>query len=318
MKKSKPVITLIIFAVGLIVCLPFAIKAMGESHGLFRPADSTEQPTPETDAPTEPPVTEPPAPETTGGSSDTAADETTEAPTPGSETEPPVTTPPVTDPPETEPSIPVFGGFTNVDLSYFDDALFIGDSRTVGLRDYSVGNLKNATFFCSIGMSAGHARRDEYEYTSGVDASGVKTKYGKSTLDGLLAERKFGKIYIMVGINEMGDTVNNIVLNIRLLSEQIKRAQPDAIIFLCANMHVTKAYSDGGVSKYITNAKINEVNAGIAALADNTTSFYIDINERFDDADHALTAPYSGDGVHVYGKYYREWSLWLCTKGVVR
>ena len=34
---------------------------------------------------------------------------------------------------------------TTVDASYFDDALFIGDSRTVGLKEY--GTLNNATFF---------------------------------------------------------------------------------------------------------------------------------------------------------------------------
>ena len=32
-----------------------------------------------------------------------------------------------------------------VDDDWFDDAVFIGDSRTVGLRDY--GGLDNATFY---------------------------------------------------------------------------------------------------------------------------------------------------------------------------
>ena len=41
--------------------------------------------------------------------------------------------------------------FITSDSSYFDDALFIGDSRTVGLCEY--GTLKNADYFASTGMS---------------------------------------------------------------------------------------------------------------------------------------------------------------------
>jgi len=40
---------------------------------------------------------------------------------------------------------------TDTDNSYFSDALFIGDSRTVGIGAF--GNIKNATFFANTGMS---------------------------------------------------------------------------------------------------------------------------------------------------------------------
>lgn len=40
--------------------------------------------------------------------------------------------------------------FCMVDDDWFDDAVFIGDSRTVGLRDY--GGLNNATFYASTGL----------------------------------------------------------------------------------------------------------------------------------------------------------------------
>lgn len=41
--------------------------------------------------------------------------------------------------------------FTDVTQDYFDDAVFIGDSRTVGLRDY--GGWDNATYYASIGLT---------------------------------------------------------------------------------------------------------------------------------------------------------------------
>ena len=41
--------------------------------------------------------------------------------------------------------------FQSVDDSYFDDALFIGDSRTEGLALY--GSLTNADYFSSVGLT---------------------------------------------------------------------------------------------------------------------------------------------------------------------
>ena len=44
------------------------------------------------------------------------------------------------------------GTFTTEDVSYFSDALFIGDSRTVGLSEYA--DLGDADVFATIGLSS--------------------------------------------------------------------------------------------------------------------------------------------------------------------
>ena len=41
--------------------------------------------------------------------------------------------------------------FHAVDAGYFSDAVFIGDSRTVGLHDY--GGLNDSTFYATVGMN---------------------------------------------------------------------------------------------------------------------------------------------------------------------
>ena len=41
--------------------------------------------------------------------------------------------------------------FHPVDAGYFSDAVFIGDSRTVGLHDY--GGLDDSTFYATVGMN---------------------------------------------------------------------------------------------------------------------------------------------------------------------
>lgn len=89
--------------------------------------------------------------------------------------------------------------FIKSDSSYFDDALFIGDSRTVGLYEY--GTLQNADYFCDIGLAS---YKIENEYIDGY------TIYDK------LSNNEYGKIYVMLGVNEIGNdfdyTMNSLSL----------------------------------------------------------------------------------------------------------
>lgn len=320
MKLAKPLHTLLIFSAVLIICIPAAVYTIGIEYRLWGEPNNTEpEDSPETASPS---VTDIPSVTTAAPAESTVPTDNTSSNLPehsdtsditssvGNINEPTQST--VTNPTDR------YADFVNVDFSYFDDALFIGDSRTVGLRDYTAGNLASATFFCSNGMSASYARRGEYDYTTGVDGNGRKTVLGHGTLESLLTARDFGKIYIMVGINELGDSTQNILRNTGLLRDTVARLEPNAVIFLCANLHVTAEYSQNGSKPYINNDKINEVNDGIAELADNKTTFFIDINSLFDDNDYALDASLGSDGVHVYGKYYRRWSEWLCTRGILR
>jgi hypothetical protein len=82
--------------------------------------------------------------------------------------------------------------FQTVERDYFDDALFVGDSRTVGLMEY--GNLDNASFFADSGMSV---------YGLALKKITMPGK-GKMTFDQVLEERQYGKIYLMLGMNELG------------------------------------------------------------------------------------------------------------------
>ena len=81
--------------------------------------------------------------------------------------------------------------FEKVDKSYFDDALFIGDSRTEGISEY--GGLDNATFFADTGSNI----YDIYDTSVSVNNKNVK-------IEQLLSTNKYGKIYVMMGINELG------------------------------------------------------------------------------------------------------------------
>lgn len=128
--------------------------------------------------------------------------------------------------------------FTTVDASYFDDALFIGDSRTVGIAEY--GSLKNATYFADVGLNV---------YVAQTKAIAVKN-VGTVTLPQLLSQKTFGKVYIMLGINELGNDLDDITAKFSSLIDTVRAAQPDAIIFVEANLHV-------GPSRSSTDATFN-------------------------------------------------------------
>ncbi len=195
----------------------------------------------------------------------------------------------------TSPAAPVVS-FISSDLSYFDDALFIGDSRTVGIQEY--GTIKNADYFCSVGMSAAQIND---ESINGM------------TFDQAIDAKQYGKVYLMLGINEVGNDFEYTLTAYRAVVEKIKVHQPNAIIYLQGNLHV----SSSAETNVINNEGINYLNSRIASLADNSRVFYIDINEVYDDESGCLTESYTSDGVHPLAMYYQQWCEWLCSKAVM-
>ena len=185
---------------------------------------------------------------------------------------------------------------------FFSDALFIGDSRTVGLEDYA--ELETATFFAYSGLSSFSA------FKKTLDVDGV----GDTTLDELLTSKHYGKIYLMLGINELGYPLSSIQSQYTHVANRIHELHPHAQILLCANLRVV---ADGTEKRdYVANDTINQVNAHIASLADNETFFYVDVNPLFDDGNGALDPQYCADDIQPYGKYYYVWGEWLYEVGI--
>ena len=178
-----------------------------------------------------------------------------------------------------------------------DDALFIGDSRTVGLMEYA--GIDGADYFCTVGMSVYNIHKKP------VSVPNV----GKVTLTELLNSKKYGKIYIMLGINEVGYKFSSTVEKYSELIEFVKGKQSNAVIFIQANLHVSKSRSDR--DKVVNNTAINGLNAELAKLADGKSKFYLDANILFDDKTGALSSDKSEDNTHLYAKYYKEWGEWI-------
>lgn len=191
--------------------------------------------------------------------------------------------------------------FHPVDESYFADALFIGDSRTVGLGLYAP--IGDATYFGSTGMTS----FDVFDVTAGD--TGVY-----DYLENLLTYNTYGKIYFMVGINELGSDKDSQREAYWEAVERMHELQPDAVIFLMANLGVT--YERSVSDAYINRDSMDEFNRWIATNADGETYFYLDANFLFCDEDGYLRSDLSWDGAHVYADVYTEWSEYIMQNGI--
>ncbi|MCI6755926.1 MAG: GDSL-type esterase/lipase family protein [Lachnospiraceae bacterium] len=198
--------------------------------------------------------------------------------------------------------------FTDVDDSYLADALIIGDSRTEGLHGFT--SMQKSTYFASKeGLSVYNFWDKEVNYYEpGKDAA-------KKSMDEVLAGRTFGKIYISLGINELGiGTTKKYYDNYREILAKIREAQPDAVIFIEGMMHVSEKLSS--TSNVFSNTIVVQRNTAVATLANGHDIFYIDMNSVLCDADGNLQADMTGDGIHLYASEYEKWHAFLLTRGI--
>ncbi len=260
------------------------------------------------------PNTDPVIPETSSQNTTTVTPpETTKTPPPETTVKLPETTvkpPETTKEPETtkkeETTSPITTRPPVSDEEYFSDTLFLGDSRTVGFALYA--RIPQATYFARTSMNVSNVFDNKPSETS--DTSSY------DSLAHLLTEKKFGKIYILLGINEIGYSYSWIVNNYSKTIEYIRMYQPDAKIIIQSNMHVTKKKSDANPNTF-SNARIDELNRRLSALADGKNIHYLGFEKIFDDSTGNMSADYSGDGVHLYAKCYKLWRDWILENGKI-
>ncbi len=198
--------------------------------------------------------------------------------------------------------------FTNVTDVYFADAVFLGDSRMEGLSLYCKELDEIATFYAKPSLSV---------YTLLKKAFIPKDGGGKMTIPEALSLRQYGKVYIMVGINGIDvGTTDYYKEHYQEVIDEIKQLQPNALIYVCSIMHVTKHKSE--TDRIFANSKIDAMNAAAAELADGETIFYLDMNEPVDDEEGNLRKDLTGDGVHLKGSAYEPWHQYLLTHAIVR
>lgn len=198
----------------------------------------------------------------------------------------------------------------SVSDAYFSDALFIGDSRTHGLQAY--GTMEGMTDFLaqdSLTLATLFSEPVTYHAKDGSESQVLITD--------LLSSKKYRKIYLSLGVNEIGyGTTTDYYQNFRDAVTVIRNLQPDAIIYIEGIMHVS--YAMGSSSSSINNTNIVQKNQAIATLANGRDIFYIDLNSALCDSDGDLPSNLTGDGVHLEAEALEMWHQFLKNNAIVR
>ena len=192
---------------------------------------------------------------------------------------------------------PTEANYNEITEQWFDDALFIGDSRTVGLRDYA--RLGKADYFCNVGMSV-----------FGVLEARERDQYFEETdLVGLLRQKKYNKIYISLGLNDSEAPFNLLMDAYHTLLRTVREEQPQAVVILQAMITVDRKKASSAWYFAIDNLKM--IDGAIRDFADGKQVLYIDANTHFADEEGYLPDGKAWDGCHFDIAGYQEWAQWI-------
>ena len=220
----------------------------------------------------------------------------------------PESTPTPTPTPTPEPTPEAFD-FTQpapaseaVEMDYFSDALFIGDSRTDGLRLYS--GIQGADFYCYKGLTI-----FEVDERKIVELNG--STY--SVVEALEKGPQYAKIYISLGVNELGyynDDAYHQAFSEFL--DTVKTLQPDAIIYLENLVPVNpQKCAEYKQPYYVNNDRVAAYNAIYPQLATEHQVALLDVASALSDENGILPADATADGVHFTKAWYQKWLAYL-------
>ena len=189
-----------------------------------------------------------------------------------------------------------------VDNSYFADAAFVGDSRTDGFYLYSgVGCGENLT---SNGLSIFRLK----------DKKVLKKGENTYTLLEALALKEYGKVYLSLGVNELG--MNNDAGFYKAYCDAIdtiRAVQPNAVIYIQGLIPLNEqVIAKSGGASYLKNERLQVYNSLMKQVAEEKQVAFLDLNPEFtDQTTGQLPEDASHDGVHLRGSYCKLWLEYL-------
>lgn len=219
-------------------------------------------------------------------------------------------TPESTLPPETKEALPAGEEEALRELvtpaesgSWFSDAVFIGDSRVAGLRLYS-GITPEAAFLDHTGLTV-------YEVRDGKKV--IRRGEEKISVLDALSERTYGKVYIALGVNELGYfDPTGFAQACGEVTEAVREKQPEARIYVQSLLPVNTAKCKANeVPYYVTNEGIAGYNAALASYFADKDVYLLGIPEGLTDENGEVFKDCSADGVHFKKDGYVLWLNYL-------
>ena len=190
------------------------------------------------------------------------------------------------------PELPV------VDDSYFDDAVFVGDSLTMGIS-YFAGF--NSEFLSIAGLS-----------TKSLKSEPLAN--GKTVYQTIADMDRLNKLYIMLGTNEMAyEKPWEFIARYSEFIDYVRGYFPNVLIYIQSIMPVSEKRSqNSGIKNYM----VTDHNIYLKNLATEKQCYYIDVNSHFAGPDGYLPAEAGGDGIHLSPQNYRKMAQYLKSHAV--
>lgn len=201
--------------------------------------------------------------------------------------------------------------------SWFDDAVFVGDSVSVKLTMYeaSVDRLGKAQFLTAGSLSATNALWKVSDNSVHPKYKGKKQKVE----DSISQMSGVKKVYIMLGMNDINAVgINGGVKNFEKLCNNILEKSPDVQIYVQSVTPLIKG-SKSSVSQEgkLNNKTIYEYNKKLAALAQKRGWYFVNVSEVMYDEKGYLKDEYCSDassmGLHFTNAGCKAWIDYLLT-----
>ena len=189
----------------------------------------------------------------------------------------------------------------SVEDAYFESAIFLGDSRTEGLSLYS--GLKTGHFYTSVGATV----------ESVFSKKSFRTESGeKVPLLDAAAVQDCDKVYIMLGINELGWSKTKTYHDqYAKLIDRVRADHPEAKIVLQSIPPV--GAKQEAKKTYVNNERIAVYNGIIKELAEEKECYFLDVAACLTGGDGLLPKEWNFDGIHLNPKGCKVWLEYLRT-----
>ena len=185
-----------------------------------------------------------------------------------------------------------------VEDSYFDDTVFLGDSRTEGFHLYS--GLEEGQYLYAVGATV------ESVFTKATQ----ETEGGKVPILDALAELECGKVYIMLGVNELGWPRSEVFQEqYGKVIDRVREEHPEAEVVIQSLLPVSAKQEAKG--SYVNNRRIAEFNALLEDLAAEKDCPYLNVAEAVTGEDGCLRPELTTDGVHLNTRGCQAWLEYL-------
>ncbi len=181
---------------------------------------------------------------------------------------------------------------TAVDDTYFQDALFIGDSILKGFKLFVFPYPNNVIAEQNAGLDQIYANRDVY-----FESADVKTTLWNA-IDTFIPNPE--KIYVLIGVNGIPGLENDQSMKYyEDLIVKLKERYPNKVMYVCAVTPLTKELSDKRAPSFSTE-KLDDFNQQLYTLCQNQNVYYLQTDENLKDEDGRLLPEYdAGDGMHL-------------------